>query len=152
MSEDFVIRGYAPDDFEAVTDLWRRSGLALYPIDTPERLARTAAANPGLFLVVTDGARLVGAVLGTTDSRALWVQHLAVDAAYRRHGLGGRLLDVLETRARARDLGVMMLLVLEDNTAAIQFYERRGWLSVPDVRFMVLPLRNNGAAGDSPRS
>jgi ribosomal protein S18 acetylase RimI-like enzyme len=142
VSDAFVMRNYDPAaDYDAVTALWQRSGLALYPIDTRERLARTAAANPGLFLVVTDGGRIVAAVLGTTDSRVLWVQHLAVDADYRRHGLGGRLLDALEARARERDLGVMMLLVLEDNAGAIQFYEKRGWLSVPNVRFMVLPIR-----------
>jgi ribosomal protein S18 acetylase RimI-like enzyme len=141
VSDAITVRAYDPTtDFEAVTALWQASGLALYPIDTRERLVRTAAANPGLFLVAQDGPRIVGVVLGTTDSRVLWVQHLAVDAAYRRHGLGARLLDLLEAQARARDLGVMMLLVLEENTPAIDFYARRGWLSVPGVRFMVHPL------------
>lgn len=142
MSDEIAIVEYdAARDFAPVTELWQRSGLKLYPLDTAERLARTAGANPGLFLVAKDGPRVVGAVLGTTDSRALWVQHLAVDAAYRRHGLGARLLGVLEERARERELGVMMLLVLEDNADAIHFYERQGWIAVPEARFMVRPLR-----------
>lgn len=147
MSDEIVIDVYDPErDFAAVTALWRASGLDLYPSDTAEGLARTAAHNPGLFLVARDGDRLVGAVLGTTDWRVLWVQHLAVDEAYRRHGLGARLLDALETRARALELGAMLLLVYEANTGAIRFYERRGWLTAPGVRFMVRPLSRPAAS------
>ncbi|HOS43357.1 MAG TPA: GNAT family N-acetyltransferase [Armatimonadota bacterium] len=154
MSDAITITTYDPaTDYAAVTDLWRRSGLVLYPIDSAARLARAAAANAGLFLVARDGARVVGAVLGTTDGRALWVQHLAVDEAYRRQGLAGRLLDILEAEARARDLGAMLLLVLDENTGAVRFYERRGWLTAPGVRFMVYPLREEagGDAADAPR-
>ena len=146
MSDRVVIDSYDPArDYAAVTALWQASGLELYPSDTAEGLARTASHNPGLFLVARDGDRLAGAVLGTTDWRVLWVQHLAVDAAYRRHGVGARLLAELEDRARALELGAMLLLVFETNTGAIRFYERLGWLTAPGVRFMVYPLSRTGA-------
>lgn len=128
-----------PDDYDAVTALWTRSGLTLYPVDAPAVMARTVARNPGLFLLLRDGEALVGAVLGTDDGRQLWVHHLAVDPAYRGQGLATWLLRELRDRARARGIPVMMLLVSRDNTAAIRLYEKLAWRAVPEILFMVRP-------------
>lgn len=148
MSDEIVITPYDPEtDYDAVTDIWVRSGLRLYPPDTPERLARVAAHNPGLFLVARDGATVVGAVMGTTDYRALWIQHLAVDAAYRHRGLGARLMAEVEARGRALGLSGMLLLVYASNTEAIEFYEHQGWRDVPGVRFMVRAIDAPAADG-----
>ena len=134
-----------PDDYEAVTALWTRSGLTLYPVDAPAVMARTVARNPGLFLLLRDGDALVGAVLGTDDGRQLWVHHLAVDPAYRGQGLATRLMRELADRARERGIPVMMLLVARDNTTAIRLYEKLAWLAVPEILFMVRPLTDNEA-------
>lgn len=49
-----------------------------------------------------------------------------VAPAYRSSGLGSRLFDRMEDALRRRDVDALMLGVTVQNTAARQFYERRG--------------------------
>lgn len=52
---------------------------------------------------------------------------LAVDPALQRHGLGGRLLDTAERRAREKGYEVMACDTAVPNRPLIDFYLRRGY-------------------------
>ena len=52
--------------------------------------------------------------------------NLAVDPAFRRHGVASALLEVLGAQAQ----GTVFLEVAEPNTAAIALYRRLGWEQV----------------------
>lgn len=80
-------------------------------------------------------ARQGGEVVGTARLRALddatgKVERVAVHQAYRGEGLGRRLMDRVETLARERGMGV---LVLHSQTAVEGFYETLGYRTTSDV-------------------
>jgi ribosomal protein S18 acetylase RimI-like enzyme len=52
---------------------------------------------------------------------------MGVLPAFRRSGIGRRLLEECERRATAMSMRSMHLSTGSDNVAARQFYERRGW-------------------------
>lgn len=58
------------------------------------------------------------------------VMTIAVAPSARGRGLGRRLLDELETRARAGRAASVMLEVRADNAAAIGLYDRAGYTVV----------------------
>lgn len=62
------------------------------------------------------------------------VMTIAVAPSARGRGLGRRLLDELETRARAGRAASVMLEVRADNAAAIGLYDRAGYTVVSTRR------------------
>jgi ribosomal protein S18 acetylase RimI-like enzyme len=128
-----------PADAEAVIEFWKRTewmGLDERR-DTPEGLARTLGVHPDLSFVAegVDG-RLVGAVLGTSDTRSGMLRHLAVDAGARGAGLGSALVDrVLEALA-ARGIERCMIHVYAENAEALAFWESIGWTRPDDIVYL----------------
>ena len=75
------------------------------------------------FLVATEGEACVGVVgLEIRESNAL-LRSLAVEPRHRARGLGSRLVDAIETEARARGVAALYLLT----TTATAFFERLGY-------------------------
>ncbi len=85
-----------------------------------------------LFLVAFDGEEPVGLVLAYALPRrhglnvTLCVYEVDVNAAYRRRGIGGRLLRELEAVARKRGIEEGFVLTDADNAAAMRLYESVG--------------------------
>lgn len=121
-------------DYEAVRDLWARSGpgVRLSRLsDSREEIAKKLARDPDLFLVAESDGHIVGAVLGGWDGRRGMVYHLAVDNAYRRQGIGLALMGELEARLAAKGCRKYYLLVAPDNLPARSFYQRFGFEEMP---------------------
>ncbi len=70
---------------------------------------------------------IIGELLGGFDGRSGMVYHLAVEAAFRKKGLGALLMQELEKRMKAIGCIRSYLLVTRDNLEAIRFYENTGW-------------------------
>lgn len=88
-----------------------------------------------LLELVHDDARVLGllddgALQGYVAVRRMvdeaWVLNLAVDAAWRRRGLGGRLLDAARASATAWGSASLWLEVRESNAPARALYQRFG--------------------------
>ncbi len=58
---------------------------------------------------------------------SLYICSLAVFAEFRGTGLGTRMLSIAREQARERGLGVLSLLVFEQNAGAVRLYERDGF-------------------------
>lgn len=118
-----------PEDFEQVAALWQFAGkgVRMGRSDAPEEIAKKVSRDPDLFLIAEEDQRIVGTVIGGFDGRRGLVYHLAVAESHRTRGLGSRLMDALELRLRAKGCLRVYLLVTRDNTAAMHFYENRGW-------------------------
>lgn len=95
----------------------------------PENLARGLAANDGVFLVATDGERMLGtACAARTSGGAVKLDRLYVDPGVQGLGIGSRLLNAcLEAFA---DSAAIELEVEPKNEQAIGFYRRHGFLEV----------------------
>jgi ribosomal protein S18 acetylase RimI-like enzyme len=55
------------------------------------------------------------------------IYHLAVDASFRKHGVGSLLMDAVEQRLKNKGCLRCYLLVTVDNEEAMRFYEARYW-------------------------
>ena len=66
-------------------------------------------------------------------SDGLYLSHMAVDPAFRRRGLGRRLLEGAEAAARARAAEGIYLHVERGNAGARALYERCGYVKMPEA-------------------
>lgn len=61
------------------------------------------------------------------DPGSLYISGLAVLEEYRSGGIGAKLMDAAEERARKEGLPRLSLVCFERNTRALAFYRRRGF-------------------------
>jgi ribosomal protein S18 acetylase RimI-like enzyme len=121
------IRTFGPADTERVIALWEACGL-IRPWNDPRKdIERKLRVQPELFLVGERDGRLVASGMGGYDGHRGWVYYLAVDPAERGGGLGRALMDELERRMLALGCPKINLLVRDDNTAALGFYDALGY-------------------------
>ncbi|MFL6078819.1 MAG: ribosomal protein S18-alanine N-acetyltransferase [Ornithinibacter sp.] len=80
------------------------------------------------YVVLTDGDGILGYAGLDHGGDAADVMTIAVAPGAQGRGVGGRLLDELERRARARGAASVMLEVRADNAAALRLYERAGFM------------------------
>jgi GNAT superfamily N-acetyltransferase len=117
MSGKIVTRDFSIDDYDATLQLWQRvEGLEVAEGDDKEGVAQFVTRNPGLSRVAIDGSKVVG---------------VAVDPAYRRYGLGKRLVQ--ECLDGLRRVGIMraIILVNDYNLGGAEFWKRAGWEDIP---------------------
>lgn len=67
---------------------------------------------------------------------------LGVDPDYRRHGIGARLMDLVEDRARATGAREIALDTSEGAKHLIALYERRGYRFVEHAQWSVTNYRS----------
>ncbi len=132
------IRPARAEDYDEIVRVWRASGLtvSLRGRDSREAFRRQLALFPDLFLVATEGDRIVGTVLGTHDHRKGWINRLAVLPARRRHGLASALADACDAAIRAHGIEIVAALVEPENAASQVLFKRLGYQAdVPVVYF-----------------
>jgi ribosomal protein S18 acetylase RimI-like enzyme len=132
MSGRIVTREFSIDDYDAVFQLWKTvEGLEVAEGDHKEGVAQFLARNPGLSRVAADGSTVVGVAMCGHDGRRGYIYHVAVGQAYRRYGLGKRLVQ--ECLDGLRQTGVMraLILVADYNLGGAEFWKRAGWEDIP---------------------
>jgi ribosomal protein S18 acetylase RimI-like enzyme len=102
-------------------------GLAFNDEETDSALARAIVKNPGLSQVAHVDGRLVGCVfIGETGLRGM-INHLAVEPALRKRGVGKHLVHHgLRALFYTTPVRRVYASVLADNTAAQGFWSRLG--------------------------
>jgi amino-acid N-acetyltransferase len=104
----------AADDHDGVLALLSRAQLPTADL-TPAALAD--------FIVARDGADVVGTVAVEQHGADGLLRSLAVAPDWRRHGIGGALLDAAEMSAERRGMRSIWLLTLD----AELFFRQRGF-------------------------
>lgn len=82
-----------------------------------------APAHLDHFLVARDGPDVVGTVGLESCGDAALLRSLAVTPEYRSEGLGGRLVDAVEEKARQQEFRSLYLLT----TTAADYFRARGY-------------------------
>jgi putative acetyltransferase len=128
MSTSFELRAYRADDEDATIALWLRAWQRTYPgIDFASRVTwwrerwRNELVPNAAIIVAEHASALIGFV--TIDASG-YLDQLVAAPEHWGTALGKALVD--EAKRRAPD-GVT-LLVNKDNTRAIRFYERNGFI------------------------
>ena len=132
MSNQIVTREFSIDDYDDVLQLWQTvEGLEIAEGDDREGIAQFLAHNPGLSRLAIDGSTVVGVIMCGHDGRRGHIYHVAVDPAYRRYGLGKRLVQ--ECLDGLRRVGIMrvIILVADYNLGGAEFWKRAGWEDIP---------------------
>ena len=132
MERKIQTREFLVGDYDAALHLWQRvEGLEVAEGDDKEGVAQFLVRNPGLSRVASDGSAIVGVVMCGHDGRRGHIYHLAVDPAYRRYGLGKRLVQ--ECLDGLRRAGVVRAIILVDdyNLGGAEFWKRAGWEDIP---------------------
>ena len=134
----FTIRRVAAGDYEALVALWAVSGVDLEIQGRESRPAflRQLERFPDLYLVATEGERIVGVVLGTHDGRKGWISRLAVHPECRRRGIAAALVTTCDTAIRVHGIGIVTALVEQGNAASAALFEGLGYRAdVPVLYF-----------------
>jgi ribosomal protein S18 acetylase RimI-like enzyme len=118
-----------PDDYSAARSLWEHAGSGIHVrrSDEPGEIQKKLQRDPDLFLVAESDGKLIGTVIAGFDGRRGMIYHLAVEAAFRKHGTGSLLMDEVERRLKAKGCIKCYLMVANDNESAMRFYEARQW-------------------------
>jgi N-acetylglutamate synthase len=126
------------NDYAHTLKLWEsiEAGINVGRSDTPEEIQKKLKRDPDLFLIAELNEEIVGSVIGGYDGRRGIIYHLAVQKNVREQGVGALLMSEVEKRLQSKGCVKCYLLVLEDNEHAIQFYEKRGWYEMDEVRIM----------------
>ena len=132
MPDRIATREFSIDDYDEVLQLWQTvEGLEVAEGDGREGVAQFVTRNPGLSRVAIDSSKVVGVAMCGHDGRRGHIYHLAVDPAYRRYGLGKRLVQ--ECLDGLRQAGIMraIILVADYNLGGAEFWKRAGWEDIP---------------------
>jgi ribosomal protein S18 acetylase RimI-like enzyme len=134
-----TIRPARPDDLDGVRALWgaSRSTHAMTE-DTPERVARAVSA--GALLVAEVDGELVGALIAGFDGWRGNMYRLTVVPAFRRRGVGRRLVAAGEARLRSLGAPRITALVAFDDASARDFWAAVGYDADAEIGRMVRTL------------
>jgi len=123
------------DDYGRVRRLWESDpGIGLSGADSEENIRRFLDANDGTNFVATSGDRIAGSVLCGSDGRRGYLYHLIVAEDSRRHGIGGRLIQLCLQGLSARGIDKCHLFVFETNELAIEYYRNADWNERDDLK------------------
>ena len=127
------IRKFDGEDESAVIALWTEVLPPNAPHNDPSRAIRQKVAfDPDLFFVALVDGVVGGTVMGGFDGHRGWIYSVAVLPAFRKQGIGTKL--ILHVEAALADLGCLKinLQVRTTNKSVIAFYRKLGY-SVDDV-------------------
>ena len=144
-----MIREYRSRDGDGLRALWKAAGFGSLG-DDDMRLRRFAQRNPGLFLVASQGADVVGSAMGGWDGRRGWIYHVATAPAQRRRGLATEMVRRVEAGLRSLGCPKVNVLVRDENGAGHGFWRAAGYLDGDSVLFTrILSDGPGGPVGDA---
>lgn len=133
--------GYAKmtcGDYDEVVALWTGvEGVGLDDdSDSRESIEAYLVRNPGLSFVARDEDKIIGAVLCGHDGRRGYLHHLAVAESHRCQGIGKALVEKCISALRAIGINKCNIMVFDDNSDGLGFWDADGWNKRPDLVLM----------------
>jgi len=126
-----VVRRAARADLDALVDLEQRClGSEAWSRLSIEGELAGQVEGRGTVLAAAKGDQIAGYAVGSWAGDVADVRRVAVDAGWRRRGIGADLVRAVMVTARAAGCGRMLLEVAADNRAAIGLYFRLGFVEI----------------------
>jgi ribosomal protein S18 acetylase RimI-like enzyme len=127
------LRPFHPDDLETLHEIDQTCfppGISYSRDELIEFIRHPYACT----WVAEDEGRIVGFLIANREPRRIGhVVTIDVIEAWRRHGVGSRLIDAAEEWARKQGLLLIYLETAEDNRPAHRFYKARGYRRVEKI-------------------
>ena len=118
--------------------LWQRAGLpTVKPTGRDSRSEFERQLQHGQIVIgLEDGGQLIGVVVATSDTRKGWINRLAIDPDYRRHGYGEQLVHAAEDALRENGLMILAALIEDYNVASLSLFNKLGYAVHPEVHYV----------------
>ena len=129
------IRLMTIEDYEQVYDLWIHTpGMGLNNIDdSKEGISKYLKRNPTTCFVAEDKQKVVGVIMSGHDGRRGFIHHTTVSPAYRKQGIGKKLVEHAFEALDKEGIQKVALLVFEKNELGNAFWENLGFSSREDI-------------------
>lgn len=136
-NEEVKIRPMTMDDFEQVHNLWMEiSGFGIRSIDdSREGVERFIRRNPTTSMVAEMDGRIVGAILCGHDGRRAGLYHVCVKEAYRKHGIGQKLVEQCLEALKKEKISKVNLIAFKKNEIGNRFWQKLGWKYCDNVNY-----------------
>lgn len=136
-NEEVKIRPMTMDDFEQVHNLWMEiSGFGIRSIDdSREGVERFIRRNPTTSMVAEMDGRIVGAILCGHDGRRAGLYHVCVKEAYRKHGIGQKLVGRCLEALKKEKISKVNLIAFKKNEIGNRFWQKLGWKYCDNVNY-----------------
>lgn len=136
-NEEVKIRPMTMDDFEQVHNLWMKiSGFGIRSIDdSREGVERFIRRNPTTSMVAEMDGRIVGAILCGHDGRRAGLYHVCVKEAYRKHGIGQKLVERCLEALKKEKISKVNLIAFKKNEIGNRFWQKLGWKYCDNVNY-----------------
>lgn len=136
--ERFEIVKLGTEDYDALAELWRRSGLSSFRLlgrDSRDCFNAQLECGQQVLGLLIEG-KLVASVIVTHDCRKGWINHLVVRPEHRRRGYGKALLDEAERLLGEEGFRVIAVLVEEPNESSLSLFEKNGYTRHRDIYYL----------------
>jgi ribosomal protein S18 acetylase RimI-like enzyme len=135
-----IIREFKPSEYDQVSQLWREQAELHEGLDSRSLILEASKRNPSLLLIAEEEGDIIGTGFASFDGRLGMIYRLVVHKSYRRKGVASTLVAEIEKRLGELGCQIVGLLVLDKNRVAMNMYERRGYIQLPQVRYMYKEL------------
>lgn len=122
-----------PSDMDCVIALWEACGLTRPWNDPRDDFSLALTSADCTVLVGREDGRLVASIMVGFDGHRGWVYYLAVEPMEQRRGHGRQMMAAAEAWLKLRKAPKLNLMVREENSAALAFYDRLGLEAQPLV-------------------
>ncbi len=129
------IRETTMEDYDGVYDLWTNTpGMGLNTTDdSREGIERYLRRNPSTSFVAVREGKIVGGILAGHDGRRGMIYHTAVLPAYRRQGIGKRLVDRAMAALEGEGIHKVALVAFQSNALGNAFWWSLGFTERDDL-------------------
>lgn len=136
---DFIIRYFRDEDFDAVNKLWNKTGLGGEHRGDNIKIIKETIVKGGFFLILEylPEKKIVGTAWITNDFRRLYLHHFGIDPEFQGKGLSKLLAK--ECIAIAKKKGLQMKLeVHRNNIIAKNLYLKYGFKELGDYEVLII--------------
>lgn len=129
------IRTMTLEDYDSVYDLWIHTpGMGLNSIDdSREGIEKYLKRNPTTSFVADCGGTIVGVIMAGHDGRRGYIHHTAVLPAYRKQGIGKKLVDHAMDALEKEGIHKAALVAFRTNETGNGFWENIGFTERDDL-------------------
>ena len=120
-------------------------GLNFTGVDQDEETTRRRMKDREVYVLEHDGRIVATVTVGMKVDRlgpSLYVNQLAVEPALQRQGLGARLMDIAEARAKELDAPCVRLDTAIPAAHLRRWYEARGYVAVGEEQWPTKTYRS----------
>ena len=126
---DVKILPMTEQDYDAVRALWLTiRGFGIRALDdSREDVVRFIRRNPTTSVVAVLDGKIVGSILCGSDGRQGALYHVCVAKAYRRQGVGTRMVGYCMRQLKEMGINKVALIAFTGNDAGNAFWKQIGW-------------------------